>query len=181
MTRCTSPSWAPGTWVARSPASLADGATTCALWGTWLDDGLLEACERGAPHPRLKLALDGIALLRSARLAEALGGAELVVLAVNSEGVVPVMTRAVGFLLSVPVLSVTKGLLESSVTGHMDRVDVVAAQALRRAVRFVHAGGPAKAMEIARGVLTWMQFAGSPDDAERRARALFATMRWSSA
>ena len=142
------------------------------LWGTWLDDALLEACERGAPHPRLKLGLDGIALLRSSLLAEALRGAELVILAVNSEGVVPVMTRAVRFLPNVPVLSVTKGLLESSATGHMDRIDVVAAQALRRAVRFVHAGGPAKAMEIARGVLTWMQFAGSLEDVEACARAL---------
>src|SRR5580692_5019556 len=56
------------------------------LWGTWLDDALLEPCEGGGPHPRLKLRLEGIALLRAPRLAEALDGAELVVHAVNSEG-----------------------------------------------------------------------------------------------
>jgi glycerol-3-phosphate dehydrogenase (NAD(P)+) len=142
------------------------------LWGTWLDDKLLDACESGAPHPRLKLRLEGIALFRSARLAEALEGADLVVHAVNSEGALPVMTRAAAHLPGVPVLSVTKGLLESPRTGRIDRIDVVIAQSLDRPVRFVHAAGPAKAMEIARGVLTWMQFAGPPDDARLCAHSL---------
>lgn len=142
------------------------------LWGTWLDDALLEPCERGEPHPRLKLRLDGISLYRAARLADALAGAELVVHAVNSEGAVPVMSKAAALLPDVPVLSVTKGLLESPLTGRMDRVDVVVSEHVGRRLRFVHAGGPAKAMEIARGVLTWMQFAGDLADAMVCARAL---------
>jgi glycerol-3-phosphate dehydrogenase (NAD(P)+) len=142
------------------------------LWGTWLDDPMLEPCERGEPHPRLQLRLEGIALLRAARLAEALAGAELVVHAVNSEGAVPVMTKAAPHLPDVPVLSVTKGLLESPATGKMDRVDRVVSEHVGRLVRFVHAAGPAKAMEIARGVLTWMQFAGARADAEACASAL---------
>jgi glycerol-3-phosphate dehydrogenase (NAD(P)+) len=142
------------------------------LWGTWLDDALLDACERGEAHPRLKLRLDGIALLRAARLAEALAGAELVVHAVNSEGAVPVMTRAAPHLPDAPVLSVTKGLLESPGSKRMDRIDLVVPEHLGRSVRFVHAAGPAKAMEVSRGVLTWMQFAGAPDDARACGRAL---------
>ncbi len=143
------------------------------LWGTWLDDAMLEPCERGEPHPRLKLALDGIALFRPARLAEALAGAELVVHAVSSAGAVAVMSRAAPHLPDVPVLSVTKGLLESPRTARMDRVDVVVSEHVGRRFRFVHAGGPAKAMEIARGVLTWMEFAGrDAGDALPCARAL---------
>ncbi|HEY5243502.1 MAG TPA: hypothetical protein VIJ22_18605, partial [Polyangiaceae bacterium] len=142
------------------------------LWGTWLDDAMLEPCERGEPHPRLGLRLEGITLLRSPRLAEALDGAELVVHAVSSEGAVAVMTRAAAHLPDVPVLSVTKGLLESPRTGKMARIDVVVPEHVGRAVRFVHAAGPAKAMEIARGVLTWMQFAGPPGDADLCARAM---------
>jgi glycerol-3-phosphate dehydrogenase (NAD(P)+) len=130
------------------------------LWGTWLDDAMLDSCERGAPHPRLKRTLDGVALFRAARLADALAGADLVVQAVNSEGALPVMTRAAPDLPDVPVLSVTKGLLESRRTGRMDRIDVVVSEELGRPVRFVHAAGPAKAIEVARGVLTWMSFAG---------------------
>jgi glycerol-3-phosphate dehydrogenase (NAD(P)+) len=140
------------------------------LWGTWLDDPMLAPCERGEPHPRLKLKLDGITLLRAPRLGEALRGAELVIHAVNSEGVVAVMEMAAIDLPDVPVVSVTKGLLESPWTGQMDRIDLVVPERLGRHVRFVHAAGPAKAMEVARRVPTWMLFAGR--DAAACARAL---------
>ena len=142
------------------------------LWGTWLDDALIAACERGEPHPRLNLRLDGIALYAAPRLLDALTGAELVVHAVNSEGAVPVMSKAAAYLPDVPVLSVTKGLLESPRKARMERVDVAVSEHVGRRLRFVHAAGPAKAMEIARGVLTWMQFAGQKDDAVFCSRAL---------
>src|SRR5579872_5407222 len=107
------------------------------LWGTWLDDALLDACDRGDPHPRLKLKLDGIALLRSGRLSDALEGADLVVHAVNSDGATAVMMRAAPHLADVPILSVTKGLLESR-TGRMEPIDVVMRELAGRALRFVH-------------------------------------------
>jgi glycerol-3-phosphate dehydrogenase (NAD(P)+) len=138
------------------------------LWGTWLDDPLLDAVCAGRPHPRLGLPLGGIEVLRSARLAEALDGAELIVHAVNSDGAVPVMTKAAPHLPDVPVLSVSKGLLVSA-RGTMDRIDVVVPEAIGRPVRYVHAAGPAKAIEIARRVLTWMVFAGK--DAQACAQA----------
>ncbi len=147
------------------------------LWGTWLDDAMLGPCERGLPHPRLKLVLEGIALYRAPALADALRGADLVVHAANSDGVVGVLSRAAPYLPEVPVLSVTKGLLESPRSGRIDRIDRVCAEHLEGALggrrfRFVHAAGPAKAMEIARGVLTWMQYAGAPSDAALCAEAL---------
>lgn len=141
------------------------------LWGTWLDDDLLAPVERGEVHPRLQLKLDGIRTFRSDKLAEALGAAELVVHAVSSEGVVGVMAKAAKHLPDVPVLSVTKGFLPraaeskggpaATLAWRMDRIDIVAAEAVGRPLKFVHAAGPAKAMEIARGVLTWMTFAGA--------------------
>ncbi len=73
------------------------------------------------------------------------------------------------------ILSVTKGLLESPRSKAVDRIDRVVAEHVRPSgppPRFVHAAGPAKAMEIARGVLTWMQFAGAPADAAMCAEAL---------
>ncbi len=145
------------------------------LWGTWLDDALLDPCTRGEPHPRLKLKLEGITLFRSEGLAHALEGAELVIHAVNSDGAVPVMTKAAPHWPDVPVLSVTKGLLESPRSGKIDRIDRVLGEHGLHAearLRFVHAGGPAKAMEISRGVLTWMQFAGAAADATFCAHAL---------
>jgi len=139
------------------------------LWGTWLDDALLDACERGEKHPRLGLVLEGMKIHRSGALAEALTGAQLVVHAVSSEGALPVMEKAAPVLPDVPVLSVTKGFLESK-RGTMDRIDVVVPERIGKPVRFVHAAGPAKAIEIARRVLTLMQFAGA--DAEECKRAL---------
>jgi glycerol-3-phosphate dehydrogenase (NAD(P)+) len=138
------------------------------LWGTWLDDPMLDPCARGEEHPRLKLVLDGVALFRAADLAAALAGAELVVHAVNSDGVVPVVTRAAPHLPDVPILSVTKGFLPGK-SGKMQRIDEVASETAGRPLRFVHAAGPAKAIEIARRVLTLMHFAGR--DAEACARA----------
>lgn len=141
------------------------------LWGTWLDDSLLEPCERGEPHPRLKLRLSDIQLHRAPSLGEALQGAEMVVHAVSSDGVVSVMTKASEHLPDVPLLSVTKGLLESPRTGRMDRIDAVVSERIGRNLRFVHAAGPAKAMEVARGVLTWMEFAGDRSSVEVCSRA----------
>jgi glycerol-3-phosphate dehydrogenase (NAD(P)+) len=86
--------------------------------------------------------------------------------------VLAVLRAAAADLPDAPILSVTKGLLESPRTRQMDRIDVVVAETLGRPVRFVHAGGPAKAMEIARGVLTWMHFAGPLADARACALAL---------
>src|SRR4051794_21254549 len=80
------------------------------LWGTWLDLPMIEPCERGELHPRLKLTLDGIALFRAEKLADALVGAEMVVHGVNSDGAIPVMKAAAHVLPDVPILSVTKGL-----------------------------------------------------------------------
>lgn len=140
------------------------------LWGTWLDDALVAAVEEGRDHPRLKMKLDGrVRPLRSGALEDALDGAELVVHAVSSEGAVPVMTRAAPHLPDVPVLSVTKGFLVGK-DDRMHRIDEVVAETVGRKVRFVHAAGPAKAIEVARRVLTWMFFA-SADEADARACA----------
>lgn len=140
------------------------------LWGTWLDDALIEAVEEGRAHPRLRKPLDArVSPVRSAHLADALSGAELVVHAVSSEGLVPVLERAAEHLPDVPLLSVTKGFLLGA-SGTMERVDETAAAVVGRPLRYVHAAGPAKAVEVARDVLTWMSFA-SRDEADARACA----------
>jgi glycerol-3-phosphate dehydrogenase (NAD(P)+) len=159
-------------------SAMAQVAATCGhdvrLWGTWLDDALIEAVEKKDDHPRLKMKLDPrIVPLRSGELANALAGAELVVHGVSSEGAVPVMTKAAPHLPDVPVLSVTKGFLKAA-SGKMDRIDRVVAETVGRPLRFVHAAGPAKAFEIARGVLTLMCFAGRIEDAKAAAAAMAA-------
>jgi glycerol-3-phosphate dehydrogenase (NAD(P)+) len=159
-------------------SAMAQVAAICGhdvrLWGTWLDDPLVAAVEAKQDHPRLKMKLhERIVPLRHAELQRALEGADLVVHGVSSEGAVPVMTRAAAHLPDVPVLSVTKGFLQAA-SGKMDRIDRVVAETVGRPVRFVHAAGPAKAFEIARGVLTLMCFAGADADARLCRDALAA-------
>jgi glycerol-3-phosphate dehydrogenase (NAD(P)+) len=140
------------------------------LWGTWLDDALIEAVEQGRDHPRLRKKLDArVKPLRSTALAEALDGAELVIHGVSSDGLVPVLTKAAAHLRDVPILSVTKGFLPGK-SGKMERVDLIASEVAGRPLKYVHAAGPAKAIEVARRVLTWMFFA-SADAAVARACA----------
>ena len=58
------------------------------LWGTWLDDHLLDALEAGRPHPRTNAPLpSSVALFRSDDLEAALDSADVVVMAVASVGV----------------------------------------------------------------------------------------------
>jgi glycerol-3-phosphate dehydrogenase (NAD(P)+) len=141
------------------------------LWGTWLDDAMIEAVEARRDHPRLRKTLsDRVRPFRSGALAEALSGAEMIVHAVSSEGALPVAEKAASLLPDVPILSVTKGFLPSA-SGKMDRVDLVVAEKAGRPLRFVHAGGPAKAIEIARSVLTWMEFASADVEGARACAA----------
>lgn len=130
------------------------------LWGTWLDDPMLDPVERGEPHPKLGVALEGLPTLRAPALAAALEGAELVLFGVSSEGAWPVLERALPALGDVPIVAVTKGFLPDR-DGTMRTVPVALASAAGRPLRWVHASGPAKAFELARGVLTWMHFAGA--------------------
>lgn len=138
------------------------------LWGTWLDDALVAAVQEKRDHPRLKKKLhDRVRPFASAELVDALEGAELVVHAVSSEGVVAVLGKAAAHLPDVPIVSVTKGFLPGK-SGKMIRIDQAANETVGHPLRFVHAAGPAKAIEIARSVLTWMTFA-SADEANARA------------
>lgn len=159
-------------------SAMAEVAAACGhdvrLWGTWLDDPLIDAVAAEKEHPRLRMRLsDRIVPMRAGELAHALVGAELVVHGVSSEGAVEVMQRAAPHLPDVPILSVTKGFLRSA-SGSMDRIDVVLSEVAGRRLRFVHAAGPAKAFEIARRVLTLMTFAGDLDDARACALAMGA-------
>jgi len=140
------------------------------LWGTWLDDALVAAVRERREHPRLKMVLDQrVVPFGKDALEGALEGAELVVHGVSSEGAVAVLGKAAPYLPDVPILSVTKGFLPGG-DGVMHRIDEAAREAVGRPVRFVHAAGPAKAIEVARRVLTLMFFA-SADEADARACA----------
>jgi glycerol-3-phosphate dehydrogenase (NAD(P)+) len=145
-------------------AVAAQGGHDVRLWGTWLDDDLVEPVLRGDPHPRLKLKMPAsVRVFPSPNLEAALEGADAVVCAVNSDGIVPVFERAVDHLPPRgPLLSVTKGFLPDR-TGRIRRIsEVVRERFLEPAGKvrpWVAIGGPCKAMEVARQVPTAVIYA----------------------
>ena len=134
------------------------------LWGTWLDDHLLDACSAGRPHPRTGVHLaDGTRLLDSGRLAEALDGAEYAVLAVASVGVLEVARRALpGLAATRAVLLTSKGFApdeQGAIRLLPDALRDLAAEHGTALPPLVAVGGPCKANEVAAGSPTATVFA----------------------
>jgi glycerol-3-phosphate dehydrogenase (NAD(P)+) len=147
------------------------GGHAVRLWGTWLDDALLDAVAAGKPHPRLGVVLDPrTRLYRSGDLSAAIDGATLVVLAVASDGVLDVARRAAALMPpGTPLLVTTKGF---------GRDDEGAVQLLPTLLSgllpgpLVVAGGPCKANEVAAGRPTATSYASTDGPALARAARL---------
>ncbi|WP_329549970.1 NAD(P)-binding domain-containing protein [Streptomyces sp. NBC_01356] len=163
-------------------APAADNGHEVRLWGTWLDDDLLDAVEQGRPHPRTGVPLDPRAkTYRSGQLAEALDGATYVVLAVSSDGLVDVLRKAAGHLRPEQVLAITtKGfvrlgdrilMLPDAVTGVLRE----AAPDGSLDLPLVAIGGPCKANEVAARRPTAAVHACTSAGITERSRGLFAT------
>ena len=87
---------------------LVDAGWDVHLWGTWLDDHLIDAIEAGQPHPRINVVISNkVTTYRSEQLAEALEGADVVVMSVSSEGVPGVAKLALPLLGNAQALWMT--------------------------------------------------------------------------
>jgi glycerol-3-phosphate dehydrogenase (NAD(P)+) len=149
------------------------------LWGTWLDGGLLAELRAGRPHPRTGVPVDPRVELHDAGdLAAALDGADLVAVAISSDGVLEVARRAAaaGLAPGTPLLLCTKGFGRRPDGGVGLLPDLVAAAMVGRPAAgrpVVAVGGPCKANEVAAGRPTAAVFAGEDRTAvERCARAV---------
>ena len=84
---------------------LIDTGWQVRLWGTWLDDHLLDAIENGQPHPRINATIDPrVQTYRSNQLQAALDGADVAVMAVASHAVNAITE------LALPQITKTKAL-----------------------------------------------------------------------
>lgn len=81
------------------------------LWGTELDEALLKELNAGHPHSRLGVPVHPrVQLYNPQELEHALAGADIVVPAITSDGVVSILQRAVPYLKpGQPLMMVTKG------------------------------------------------------------------------
>jgi glycerol-3-phosphate dehydrogenase (NAD(P)+) len=144
------------------------------LWGTWLDDELLAELRAGRPHPRTGVLLaPGAGLHDSPDLHAALDGADLVAVAISSDGVLEVVRRAAAALApGTPLLLCTKGFGRRP-DGTVDLFPPLVAAELPVACPVVAVGGPCKANEVAAGRPTAAVFAGDDQAVVARcARAL---------
>jgi glycerol-3-phosphate dehydrogenase (NAD(P)+) len=150
------------------------------LWGTWLDDGILAELRAGRPHPRTGVPVDPRVELHDAGgLAAALDGADLVALAISSEGALEVVERAATALGSgTPLLLCTKGFGRWP-DGTIDLLPPLLESALpdilARTCPVVAVGGPCKANEVAAGRPTATVFGSEDSDATTRSKRALAT------
>lgn len=87
---------------------LRAGGWDVRLWGTWLDDPLLDACETGKPHPRTGVPLaEGTKLYRSEQLDASLEGADFAIIAVASVGVPKVTELSLAGLAKLQAVLIT--------------------------------------------------------------------------
>ncbi len=126
------------------------------LWGTWLDDHLLDACERGEPHPRTNVRLaTGTKLYRSGELEDALDGVDVVFLSVASQGVPQVTEMALGGIAKAKALLVTSKGFVPDPDGTIELLPAairrIAAEHAVDLPPIVGVAGPCKANEVAEG------------------------------
>lgn len=145
------------------------------LWGTTHDASVVAMLQAGEPHPRLGVRVpEGVRLFPSANLDEALGDAEIAVLAVSSQGVRPVMQQVAPDLVQAEaVVILSKGLEQAASGASVRRFSEVAAE--YTSVPVVAVGGPGIAREVAFGIPTVAVFGSGSREALRLTQQVFDT------
>ena len=154
---------------------LHDGGHELRLWGTERDAAILKALGKGDPHPRLGITLPpGVSLFTDAEAAAALDGADIVVVAITSDAIRPVLGRLSASLGSSRAIVVVGKGFDAGPRGDEIRLlpDVIADFS---SAPVVAVGGPAIAKEIAVGTPTATVFASTDPAALAFAHQVFAT------
>lgn len=145
------------------------------LWGTERDAAVLAGLKGGDPHPRLGTPLPlGVALYSDAEAAAALDGADIVVVAITSNAVRPVLGR-LGPVLGAPqaIVVVGKGFDPGPNGDEILLLPHVIAEF--SAAPVVAVGGPAIAKEIALATPTATVFGSTDPDALALTHQVFGT------
>ncbi|MDR1214173.1 MAG: glycerol-3-phosphate dehydrogenase [Propionibacteriaceae bacterium] len=133
---------------------LIDAGHRVRLWGTHLDDHLIDAVQAGQPHPRTGALLpESVQAFRPGDLAAALDGAQVVVLAVSSVGVWDVARLAAPHLGQAQGILLTSKGFAADERGSIQLLPQTVSRALAQAgaadLPVVAIGGPCKANEVA--------------------------------
>ena len=153
---------------------LARNGHAVRLWGTARDAEIVATLRAGGPHPRLGVPLPvGARAFPAGEAAAALAGAKIVVVAITSDAVRPVVgDLAVHLGDPLALVTVAKGF-DADETGRVRILPDVLATFSSAPV--IAVGGPSKANEVARGLPTAVVFGGADAGALARCRDAFAT------
>jgi glycerol-3-phosphate dehydrogenase (NAD(P)+) len=160
-----------GSWGTALGAILAAKGTAVTVWD--VDVPMLEAIDGTHENPRY---LPGIPLPETMRatpdVAEAMKGADLVVLAVPSHAMRPVVVRAREYLEPNPLMcSVAKGIEVDTLMTMSEVLEDVLPAELHPRLTFL--SGPSFAKEVARGLPTAVTVAGRDEQASREVQDAF--------
>lgn len=136
------------------------------LWGTPIDAEIIETLRAGGVHPRMGTTVrPGVRLFSPEDAAAAVEGADIVLFAVTSVGIRPVVERFAALLPHVPVvMTIAKGFDPGPDGDAILLLPEVIAE--RTSSPIVGVGGPSKANEVARGIPTGIVFGGPGEAAE---------------
>jgi len=155
---------------------LFDSGHSVNLWGTWLDDDIIDSCRKG-PHPKIKIPLrEGVNTFFSGDLADAVVDAQCVFVAVSSEGFIPVFRKFLEARRDVcPVLCLTKGFVEER--GRVRRIskwaeEVWSSRFEGERFEWISIGGPVKASELSRMIPSASIYGVSSDSSRELAGAV---------
>ena len=147
---------------------LCENGHNVRLWGTWLDDELIRASREGV-HPRLKRPLHPqLQLHDSVELEHVLEGRDFIIIAVTSEGFIPVFQKLLEALSGpLPLFTLTKGFVMQG--DEVLRVSEGAARLFKvrfreHEMQWVSVGGPVKAVELAGRIPTATVFGYNGND-----------------
>jgi len=152
---------------------LTDNGIIVNLWGTWLDDKIIEA-SKNCPHPKLKKRLNkNVNLFYSGNLKEAIKDADAFFIAVTSEGfprVFELLTDNLDFQDNHYFFKLTKGLVEfegkiiratqaakliyEKRFGNIKSAKPDSAQDCNTGFEIISIGGPVRAMDLSRRIPT---------------------------
>jgi glycerol-3-phosphate dehydrogenase (NAD(P)+) len=138
---------------------LAENSHNINLWGTWLDDEIINTCRKGLPHPKLKTRLPAsITLFSSSKLEEAVSGCDIIFMGISSEGFLEVFKKLLDVIDENKfIFTLTKGFIDDN--GKIRRTTAVARQLLNERFeegdfQWTSVGGPVKALELCQDIPT---------------------------
>jgi len=158
-----------GTMASALTIPLTDNGHRVRLWGTRYDRDILENVSSGREHPRLGKTLStDLQTYQPEQLEAALDDADLVVLGVSSQGVVPVLRKAAEHIQEhQTLLSIAKGVVTIDDDVHFmeEGIQTVFREQHPPAPNVVIAAGPSIAAELAHRTLTPVDFASRSREA----------------